>query len=249
MDGCALFTDVKSALKISAGFISCVAALLWTFYGEKKVSMLYFLIMEHLCTESPTTPPMFPSSSSTLIFALSLSLKILICFPKLRLLLKETLLLLPTALELFAALSFDNLWSWLTRLTLAFYWFTRRFEARRSIEDLFPAGNLEASESRKFDFLRPLVIDPGENLCIVPTLRALMLIFLEISSSNSSSLRSVFSSGSKSPCTSSALISNVLFSVTPWFAIFVASSIIFCWHWSIDFLSGYGSYQIKLGRC
>lgn len=49
------------------GYVSVVIARRCIFAGEKKVSMLYFLIMEQRWTDIPMMPGIVPSSSSTLM--------------------------------------------------------------------------------------------------------------------------------------------------------------------------------------
>ena len=172
-----------------------VNALRCCFAGVKKVSMLYFLIIEHRCTLRPMPSKEFTpvSSSSTSRFASESLLRIedyfAIAFISLKTLLSR----------------FRPFVKLLIRLMRCLELLTSKLEARTSIEVLWTGAGCY---SLPFFALKAScrVIQSGSNcLYIWATLSALMLSLPVKSSFKSSSFRSVSSAVAKSSIGDSAL--------------------------------------------
>ena len=153
--------------------------------GVKKVSILYFLIMEQRWTDIPMMPGIVPSSSSTLM---------------------SKVLSLPEITELcFMFRKFDTRLcvSLLTRFMLDL---RIRLEARSNSEGRCCWLGFALGGGKPLRPVRPTfemrcwpgLMEPGENLCIVATFSARMLILRETLRSSSSSFRSVSSASSNS---------------------------------------------------
>ena len=202
-------------------------ALRWCLAGVKNVSILYFLIIEHLCTLLPI-PIRLPilSSSSTLKLA-SESLLII----------EDYFASAPTSLN---TLLFRPLVRLLMRLTLFCWLLTRRLEARNSIDvpvargwTVFLSVGLVLLVMTSW-----ITMLPGENyLCKEGTFNARILNFPPKSSFKSSSFRSVSSAVAKS--SPIGLCSLNLSS---------EASTCYYYHANIDFLCSYGTCHIRLER-
>ena len=107
----------------------------------------------------------------------------------------------------------------------------RLLDARRSKDGLFCTWfGLGGNPAPWRKLSPPFVIEPRENLCIVTTFSALILIFLDMFKSSSSSFRSVSSANSKS-------LLPLFFSSSAANSYYVAASIIYYYCWRIDLRS------------
>ena len=206
-------------------FNSVVIFLLWFLAGVKNVSILYFLIIEHLCTLLPI-PIRLPMSSSSLTLKLASESLLII---------EDYFASAPTSLN---TLLFLPLVTILIRLILFCWLLTRRFEARNSIDVPDVRGGTVLLSGTLLVMTSWMSIVPGENyLWNLGTFNALILNLPPKSSFMSSSFRSVSSAVAKS--STIGLYSLNLSS---------EASTCYFYHAKIDFLCSYGTCQIRLER-